>query len=160
MRAGSYEYKFLNGEKGWSLDPLNRTGSNDGKGNENSILVIGKPVPAKAPAPAAKLTRTVKKLPTGEFEVLFRWKSEFPMNGAGVAGTFNNWVPGSNPFTDVDGDGIHTATVITKPGGYQYKFVANPTDALWHLDPSNPRKGPDTLGGENSLILLDDSALK
>lgn len=69
-----------------------------------------------------------------------------------VAGSFNGW-----PGTIAGGGYALTKTGATfslskslPNGSHSYKLVLDESE--WIADPSNPRRGPDGFGGENSLI--------
>ena len=65
-----------------------------------------------------------------------------------IAGDFNNWVPDEGVET-LNGDGKLRKVLHLKPGQYQYRLVI---DGDWQEDPSNPRRVPNHLGGNNSLL--------
>ncbi|NQT78648.1 MAG: alpha-galactosidase [Bacteroidetes bacterium] len=64
-----------------------------------------------------------------------------------VAGEFNGWTPGRPEFDFVDG--IWTTSLMLNPGTYQYQLVL---DGEWMLDPANPDKIDNNMGGYNSLL--------
>lgn len=70
-----------------------------------------------------------------------------------VSGTFNGWSVTSHRLSDPDGDGVWTAEVTLTPGVYQYKFFV---DEEWRIDPMNPHRAPNLLGGENSVLDISD----
>lgn len=66
-----------------------------------------------------------------------------------VAGEFNGWTPGRPEFDFVNG--IWTTKLMLNPGTYQYQLVL---DGEWMLDPANPDKIDNNMGGYNSLLSL------
>lgn len=71
-----------------------------------------------------------------------------------VAGDFNGWAPtiaqGGWPLAYVPSKGVWVGKHAVEPGAHAYKFVLD--EATWVTDPTNPAKGPDGFGGENSLL--------
>ncbi len=69
-----------------------------------------------------------------------------------LAGTFNEW---STEATEMrrDGDKFVVTLPLTE-GPYQYKFVA---DGQWITDEKAASFHPDGYGGQNSVIVVDDS---
>jgi diguanylate cyclase (GGDEF)-like protein len=66
-----------------------------------------------------------------------------------LVGNFNNW------DKDVDlmerqPDGTFRFFISLEPGIYHYKFVLN--DVEWVIDPYNPQRSYDGLGGDNSVL--------
>jgi cyclomaltodextrinase len=62
-----------------------------------------------------------------------------------IAGEINGWNPDMNPM--VFRDGKWEADLILNPGRYQYQIVV---DGKWMLDPANPSKVDNNMGGWNS----------
>ncbi len=90
----------------------------------------------------------VKEVPVG---ILFTYEAP----GAGqvtLAGSFNGWNAEKNPMTKGD-DGTWSVVMALKPGKHEYKFVV---DGSWFHDDSNPTTTPDSFGGTNSLVQVDD----
>lgn len=67
-----------------------------------------------------------------------------------LEGDFNDW-DGSRTELTRSSDGVWTASVLLRPGQYQYQFVID--DTLRVADDKAP-KVPDGLGGENSVITI------
>ncbi|MEK8022620.1 MAG: alpha amylase N-terminal ig-like domain-containing protein [Candidatus Hydrogenedentota bacterium] len=81
---------------------------------------------------------------------LFSFKPPAGAKMVSVAGSFNGWNPSAAKLSDADGDGIWTVDVPLPAGKHQYKFVVNGID--WLVDPANPMKMEDGLGGSNSVV--------
>jgi len=78
--------------------------------------------------------------PDGQFDRVF------------LAGTFNDW---STDATEMRGDeDLFEVVMPLAPGTYQYKFVA---DGQWITDERAASFHPDGYGGQNSVIVVDDS---
>jgi len=67
-----------------------------------------------------------------------------------LEGDFNDW-DGSRTELTRSSDGVWSASVLLRPGQYQYQFVID--DSLRVADEKAPRV-PDGLGGENSVITI------
>ncbi len=68
-----------------------------------------------------------------------------------VKGSFNGWNVNANPL--VLKDGKYEFTVMLNPGNYQYCFVEGEKE---FVDPSNPRKVSNGIGGYNSTFSVGD----
>ncbi len=66
-----------------------------------------------------------------------------------LAGSFNNWSP--EKTTLERNDGIWKTKLYLNPGNYQYQVV---TDGEWMLDPTNPEKASNNIGGFNSVLKI------
>lgn len=66
-------------------------------------------------------------------------------------GNFNQWNRNNLPMTDKDNDGIYEITLPFQAGTYEYKFYADGEELL---DPLNPNKIPNGIGGVNSLLKI------
>jgi cyclomaltodextrinase / maltogenic alpha-amylase / neopullulanase len=64
-----------------------------------------------------------------------------------IAGEMNNWNP-SHTFLTFK-DSAWTTDLFLNPGKYQYQLVL---DGKWTLDPGNPEKVDNNIGGYNSLL--------
>jgi glycosidase len=64
-----------------------------------------------------------------------------------LAGEMNDWVPAKTPLKEKDG--IWQADLLLYPGKYRYKLVV---DGSWILDPENPEKEDNNIGGFNSVF--------
>lgn len=67
-----------------------------------------------------------------------------------LEGDFNDWDGAKTELTR-SSDGVWSASVLLRPGQYQYQFVID--DTLRVADENAPRV-PDGLGGENSVITI------
>jgi glycosidase len=68
-----------------------------------------------------------------------------------IAGDFNGWTPSQTPLT-YDGK-IFSCKMMLNPGRYAYQLVV---DDQWMLDPLNPNKLDNNMGGVNSVLMLGD----
>ena len=103
----THRYKFIvDGE--WMLDPENPMKRDDGMGNENSILQLGK-------------------------AVVFRLEGFDDAERVVLSGGFNLWNPDELVMERRNG-GWEIAYVLGK-GIYEYKFLV---DGRWMVDPNNP----------------------
>lgn len=107
LKDGTYEYKFIV-DGGWIIDPGNSSTRDDGKGNVNSYIQLGKAIVFKLNG----FSNAKKVILTGEF---------------------NNWNEEQLVMKRVEG-GWELPYVLA-PGNYQYKFIA---DGQWTTDPGNP----------------------
>ncbi len=64
-----------------------------------------------------------------------------------LAGDFNGWTPNNTSLT-FDGN-VFSCKLILSPGKYAYQLVV---DDKWMLDPINPNKVDNNMGGINSLV--------
>ncbi|HSA57924.1 MAG TPA: glycogen-binding domain-containing protein [Gemmatimonadaceae bacterium] len=71
-----------------------------------------------------------------------------------LEGDFNDW-DGSKTELTRSSDGVWSASVLLRPGQYQYQFVID--DTLRVADDKAPRV-PDGLGGENSVVTISPRA--
>jgi len=167
LEPGTYQYKFVrDGE--WITDTSAKDFADDGFGGKNSVLNV----PATA-AGKGLVVGMVSEVPEkyksrmviaggaggGEGEkkvkvVTFRFKPGKAVSNVFLAGTFNDWNDSKTRMTDADGDGVYEVTLILPMGRYQYKFVA---DGEWITDRSASEFAPDGFGGQNSVIVVDDS---
>jgi 1,4-alpha-glucan branching enzyme len=65
-----------------------------------------------------------------------------------ICGDFNDWKPQATPMKRQEG-GRWGATLVLRPGRYQYKFVA---DGQWMHDPNARENVPNEHGSLNSVI--------
>ncbi len=68
-----------------------------------------------------------------------------------VKGSFNGWNVKANPLTLEEGK--YEFTVMLNPGNYQYCFVEGEKE---FIDPTNPRKVSNGVGGYNSTFSVGD----
>ena len=69
-----------------------------------------------------------------------------------VVGNFNNWTPSDKFLLE---DGVWNFSVKLSPGKYHYQLVINDE---WMLDPQNPEKESNNIGGFNSVLNVPDPA--
>jgi glycosidase len=93
---------------------------------------------SRAPAPLKKVHFTY--IPTGLHRNVV------------IAGTFNGWSTDATPMRLERGKWI--ITLLLPVGEYEYKFVA---DGKWITDRTAQEFHPDGYGGQNSVIMVDDS---
>ncbi len=82
-------------------------------------------------------------------EIKFSFRPKKKYNSLTLFGSFNGWNRQTLPLNDPDGDGIFDVCVQLEPGRYEYKFYADGEELL---DPQNPNKIPNGIGGINSFI--------
>lgn len=73
-------------------------------------------------------------------------------NSITLFGNFNQWNRQNLPMKDKDGNGTYEISLPFEAGKYEYKFFADGEELL---DPSNPDKIPNGIGGENSLLNIE-----
>lgn len=75
-----------------------------------------------------------------------------PTTRVHVAGTFNGWPQtiAAGGYAMVKNGSVFSLTKTLPVGKHQYKFVLD--ESQWTLDPTNPNRAPDGLGGENSVV--------
>lgn len=76
-------------------------------------------------------------------------------NKVSIVGDLTGWNP-NILFMELK-DGIWQTELILSPGRYQYQIVA---DGSWFLDPNNPVKIDNGIGGYNSLLVAGESGGK
>ncbi len=69
-----------------------------------------------------------------------------------VAGSFNDWTPSKNFLIK---DDMWVYSLKLTPGKYHYQLVI---DGEWMLDPQNPVKESNNIGGYNSVLTIPDPA--
>lgn len=69
-----------------------------------------------------------------------------------LTGQINDWNPAATPLT-FDGS-IFKATMMLNPGKYHYQVVV---DGKWILDPANPVKEDNNMGGFNSVLVVGNN---
>ncbi|HYE14092.1 MAG TPA: glucan 1,4-alpha-glucosidase, partial [Pyrinomonadaceae bacterium] len=71
-----------------------------------------------------------------------------------VVGDFTEWAPASLNFRDVPGGGVKFVRVrFPKGARAEYKLIA---DGEWLLDPLNPNRNDNGVGGENSFFVMPE----
>ena len=99
------------------------------------------------PRPATPISSTIEKRHGSLCEVVLSFDSALGKR-VQIAGDFNNWVPDDGVDTR-KGEGRLSKVLHLKPGQYEYRLVV---DGDWREDPSNPKRVPNHLGGNNSLL--------
>ncbi len=69
-----------------------------------------------------------------------------------IAGDFNNWKPQATVMTRNDALGVFEKHLELGQGVYAYKLVI---DGQWCLDPYNPDRIDNGLGGRNNIVRID-----
>jgi len=69
-----------------------------------------------------------------------------------LTGQINDWNPAATPLT-FDGS-VFKATMMLNPGKYHYQVVV---DRKWMLDPANPVKEDNNMGGFNSVLVVGNN---
>lgn len=69
-----------------------------------------------------------------------------------IAGDFNGWQPGKTVMTSNDALGVFEKHLELPKGAYAYKLVI---DGQWCLDPYNPDRMDNGLGGRNNIVRID-----
>lgn len=70
-----------------------------------------------------------------------------------IFGNFNEWKRKEFQMNDKNNDGKYNINLPFEPGTYEYKFFA---DGKEFLDPNNPTKIPNGLGGFNSPLIIKE----
>jgi 1,4-alpha-glucan branching enzyme len=70
-----------------------------------------------------------------------------------IAGTFNEWHPGSTPMIHLEA-GRWIKELVLPPGRYEYLFVV---DGVWVNDPSASEQVPNPHGGHNSVLVVPEA---
>src|ERR1035437_310321 len=76
-----------------------------------------------------------------------------PARAVYIAGTFNDWQPGTKPMHPM-GDGHWLKETALPPGTYEYCLVV---DGQWMPDPLARETVPNPFGGMNSVLKLASS---
>lgn len=89
----------------------------------------------------------MKKTSKGRKQIIFRLTA---MEAAEVyvAGDFNEWNPQKHPLKQKT-DGIWEASVMLKPGRYEYKFRV---DGEWRNDPASNEVCENLFGTQNNVL--------
>ena len=137
LRVGKYAYKFVVDGK-WVADENAEEFVGDGFGGQNSIVFAGN----KAEIDALR-------------KVTFIYKPSGAVTDVYLAGSLNDWNQKSDMMTDEDNDGVYEVTKLLKSGEYTYKFVVN--GMQWIPDDKAEKFEDDGFGGQNSMIVVDES---
>jgi len=82
--------------------------------------------------------------------ITFTFKPEQSYSSVFLFGSFNSW--NRSDLKMKDENGTYKITIPLEPGRYQYKFYA---DSLELMDPTNPEKIPNGMGGYNSVLTVE-----
>ena len=115
---------------------------------QNPIIKCALTVAVLSLLVAVPAAAAVKEVPVG---ILFTYDAP-GASGVTLAGSFNGWNAERNPLTK-NSDGRWSVVMALKPGKHEYKFVV---DGSWFADAENPATAPDSFGGTNSLVQIDD----
>ncbi|MCR5888653.1 T9SS type A sorting domain-containing protein [Hymenobacter sp. J193] len=127
--AGTYRYKFINGNSWASAEPVPAgCGQDDGGGNLNREVTVGTTA-LRLPAIAFNGCATVLR-----FSVNMKGQT-VAKTGVHVAGNFQalagygaDWDPAATPLADLNKDGIYEGEVLLPaPGLFQFKFINGTT---------------------------------
>lgn len=77
----------------------------------------------------------------------FNYKPQKHVKKVSLFGSFNGWNRNSLPM--INDNGVYRIKISLQPGRYQYKFYVDRKEIL---DPANPVKVPNGLGGFNSVV--------
>jgi len=154
--AGTYEFKFLNGNA-WGTDeaPPAVSGINPGGGNYNRFISVA----SDTTLPAIVFGQAA---PAG----MVAWRQMLDMNmqtpntlGVRVAGNFQaaagypaDWTPSSTELFDVNNDGVYQGIFYVPAGTYAYKYI-NGND--WPDNESVP--SACEVGGNREIVLAGDT---
>ncbi len=73
-------------------------------------------------------------------------------HAVGVAGSFNDWDPGTTPMVYDAASGSYLCELELPAGCYEYKFVI---DDEWKLDETNPNFASNDFGTLNSVLNVE-----
>ncbi|MFP4024022.1 MAG: alpha-amylase family glycosyl hydrolase [Thiohalospira sp.] len=139
------------------IDSVTITGYKYTLSDKNEFIEI---TPAKETKPAEELkvwidgySYSIILLLDQKVEYTFQLKDDKKQyHSVQVAGSFNDWTP-SESFKIEDNEWRYS--VKLSPGKYQYQLVINDE---WMLDPQNPEKESNNIGGYNSVFAVNDPA--
>jgi MinD-like ATPase involved in chromosome partitioning or flagellar assembly len=97
---------------------------------------------ALAPSPAADRR-----------EVIVHFRDE-NAHDVRIAGDFNGWVPDKGVRSLIEAQGprrVWTKILQLPPGTYEYRYVV---DGEWREDPDNPKVTTSSVGGRNSVLVV------
>jgi alpha-amylase len=128
--AGTYQYKFINGDS-WGDKPELPSADcaiNDGGGNFNRQVTVGS---QELSIPVVQFDSCNARLQLAVNMNMETISSE----GVHVMGNFQeaagypaNWAPDAIPMEDSNDDGVYEVSIQVPPGTYEYVFVNGNTD--------------------------------
>ena len=68
-----------------------------------------------------------------------------------LAGTFNEWNPGTLPMNREEKDGVYSCTLHLPEGVYEYRFII---DGCWVMDNENEACTANEFGTRNSILRI------
>lgn len=68
-----------------------------------------------------------------------------------LAGTFNEWNPGTLPMNREEKDGVYSCTLHLPEGVYEYRFII---DSCWVMDNENEACTANEFGTRNSILRI------
>jgi len=81
--------------------------------------------------------------------IRFVYSPDAPVKTVCLAGSFNKWQPASMKKQK---NGVYTLEVKMTKGKHEYKFIV---DDVWQLDPANTDTVQNTLGTNNSVLVVN-----
>lgn len=78
----------------------------------------------------------------------FVYSPDGPVNQVCLAGSFNDWQPAAMKKQK---NGVYALEVKMTKGQHEYKFIV---DDVWQLDPANTDTVQNTLGTNNSVLVV------
>jgi len=123
--GGNYQFKFINGNS-WGSDEQVPAGcgTNNGSGGYNRFVdLAAAPIDLALVCFGACTSCSSITFSQVTLRVDMSQQTVSP-NGVHVAGSFQNWSPGTTALTDANADGIYEITVSIESGTeIQYKFI-------------------------------------
>ncbi|MEQ8209357.1 MAG: redoxin domain-containing protein [Lacipirellulaceae bacterium] len=78
---------------------------------------------------------TATKLPSGNYQVTFKYRPDGKAKSVFLSGSFNGWKAKGVPMQGPDDEGNYTVAQEFPPGQHEYKFVVD--GKTWKTDPGN-----------------------
>ncbi|NVO33352.1 alpha-amylase family glycosyl hydrolase [Hymenobacter lapidiphilus] len=137
--AGTYRYKFINGNGWGGAEPVPATcGQDDGGGNYNRMVTVGSSalrLPAIVFNGCATRLRFIVNM---QGQTVSAAGIHVAGNFQALAGYATDWDPAATTLTDDNADGVYEAEVqLPAPGRFQYKFINGDTWAGAELVPAD-----------------------
>ena len=136
LKPGKYGYKFVV-DGNWVSDDSAGEHVDDGFGGQNSIIYVGD----KTQIDALRM-------------VDFIYKPKSILKEVYLVGSMNDWNLKANRMLE-SSNGVYSVSLLLKPGEYHYKFLED--GMHWVTDQSTERFVDDGFGGQNSVIVVDDT---
>jgi len=90
----------------------------------------------------------------GTCQVTFQLPQEIKARSAALVGEFNEWDTSANPMKKVKGV-WKTSLELEKGREYQYRYFVD--NAEWLNDPGADKYVPNSIDGDNSVVVTYDS---